>query len=220
MKYLYLSFALLLFACGSESTSSSSSNSGEASQEASAPEDIIAEMSLDAEGSEVTWKRFLDQKATKKQVKFMGAMMDVELGPMQINMNGDVTPVRGEMTTTNGEASSGNLIFDMATFKFSEEKGEGIFNTKDYPESELTFDKFEKLEGDAENNYTVTMTLTIQDHSEKIEAPLSVTSSEENVTVKGDFVFNTLDFPLRDNVQKEAVVTDEVTVTLNLTYDK
>ena len=216
MKYLYIPLFFLLLSCGAESNPNTSSSGDDGSTPA--PEDVIAEMVLDAEGSEITWDRFLDQKATKKKVKFLGAMVDVELGPMQLNMKGEVTPVRGNMTTTNGECSSGNLIFDMKTFKFSEEKGDGIFNTKDYPESELKFNSFKALEGDSVNNYTVSMTLTIQDHSEDIEAPLSIKAGDDWATVKGSFVFNTLDFPLRDNVQKKAVITDEVTVHLDLDY--
>lgn len=216
MKYLFLTALLILASCNTE-TANNSSDIAEADPTI---EDVVAQMQLNTEGSEITWERFLDQKATKKKVKFLGAMVDVELGPMQLNMNGEVTPIRGEMTTINSQCSNGNLIFDMKTFKFAEEKGDGIFNTKDYPESELKFNSFSALEGDSVNNYMVTMTMTIQDHSEDIEAPLSIKSGEDWAKIKGAFIFNTLDFPLRDNVERKAVITDEVTVHLNLDYKK
>ncbi|MDX2361020.1 MAG: YceI family protein [Crocinitomicaceae bacterium] len=217
MKYLsIIASAFLLFSCGDSSTNdSTTSNEIEIPAE---PEDVIADFQLDTENSSADWDRFLDQKATKKQIKLFGALVDVEMGPLTLNMTGNVIPVGGAMTTTNEECTAASLIFDMSTFKFAEESGEGLFNTKDYPESELTFDSFEVLEGDEDHNYTVTMTLTIQDHSEEIVAPLNIQTSEDSGSISGDISFNTLDFPLRDNAKKSEVNTDEITVHLDLNY--
>ena len=216
MKYISILTLFLLFSCGSELTETTGDASGTSETE-QIPEDVIADMELNAEESSATWDRFLDQKATKKKVKLFGAMVDMELGHMKLNMNGDVTPIRGGLITTNDEFTSGNLIFDMATFKFAEEQGQGLFDTKDYPESELTFDSFEEYAGD-NYNYMASMTLTIQEHSEKIEAPVSLTTTDGTTQLTGVFSFNTLDFPLRDNAKKSEVNVDKITVNLDLRY--
>jgi len=216
MKYLPIFALFLLISCGSETGETTGNVSGTPETE-QIPEDVIANMQLNAEESSATWERFLDQKATKKKVKLFGAMVDMELGPMKLNMNGDVTPIRGDLTTTNGIFTSGNLIFDMATFKFAEEQGQGLFDTKDYPESELTFDSFKEYVGD-NYNYMASMTLTIQEHSEKIEAPMSITTADGTTQLTGVFSFNTLDFPLRDNAKKSEVNVDKITVNLDLKY--
>ena len=214
MKYLFIPLMLFLLSCGEESTTEDE-NSPEAEI---IPEDVIVDCNLNIEESSISWERFLDQKATKKKVKLFGAMVDMEMGPVTLTMNGEVTPLKGGIKLLNDVYNSGNLIFDMKTFKFAEERGQGLFNTKDYPESELKFDEFKELKGDKENNYTVSMTLTIQKHSETITAPMSVKSDGKSCSIIGDFKFNTLDFPLRDNAKKSEVNKDEITVLLNLKY--
>lgn len=216
MKYIFLPLILVLAACGADSTSGSTSSAADETEETQ--EDVLSEMALVPDQSSVTWDRVLDQKATKKKVKLFGAMVDMEMGPMTLDMQGEVTPVKGALHLVNDACESGNLIFDMATFKFSEESGQGLFNVKEYPESELTFDAFKELKGDAKNNMTVTMTLTIQKHSETITAPMHVTNDGKKCTIKGSFTFNTLDFPLRANAQKKEVNKDEITVLLDLNY--
>lgn len=216
MKYYYLTIILLFAACGSESSSTGNETNSEETEVI--PEDVISDMTLNAQKSTATWERVLDQKATKKKVKLFGAMAEVEMGPVKLNMEGNVTPVKGGLKLVNDACESGNLIFDMATFKFAEESGQGLFDVKDYPQSELTFDKFKELKGDAKYNSTVTMTLTIQKHSETITAPMMVTNDGKTCSIKGNFKFNTLDFPLRDNAQKKDINKDEITVFLDLSY--
>jgi hypothetical protein len=216
MKYTFLLTILLFAACGTDSTSPGDEANAEETEVI--PEDVISEMTLDAEHSTINWKRFLDQKATKKNIKLFGAMAEVEMGPVKLNMEGNVSPSKGALKLVNDACESGNLFFDMTTFKFAEESGQGLFDVKNYPESELTFDTFNALKGDAKNNTTVTMTLTIQKHSEKITAPMRVTNDGKTCTIKGDFTFNTLDFPLRDNARKKDINKDEITVFLDLNY--
>lgn len=214
MKYLFIPVFLFLFACGTDSTSENKNST----ETEITPEDILADFELNTDESSITWERYLDQKATKKKVKLFGAMVDMEMGPVTLTMNGDVTPLNGTIKTVNNACSSGNLIFDMATFKFAEERGQGLFNVKDHPESELKFNEFKVLKGDKANNYTVSMALTIQKHSETITAPMFVNFDGKSCSIKGNFKFNTLDFPLRDNAQKKDINKDEITVFLDLSY--
>lgn len=173
---------------------------------------------FDADNSEVSWSRILDQKATKKKVKLFGAEVDMELGPVKLNMEGDVSLKEGYLNDENGNYQDGVIIFDMATFKFAEEKGEGLFNTNDYPNSTLEFLSFDPI-SDGEYNYNSNVRLTIQDHSEEFEVPLKIETGESLVNVTGEFQFNTLDFPLRESARKKDVNKDEITVDMDMNFN-
>lgn len=212
-----LIFAFLLVSCGENGTTADASSTS-----LSEPEpDLILHDSLDLSASSVEWNRVLDQKATKKKMKLFGAEVEVEVDAMKMEMNGNVSPTSGIFTTTNGEPTGGHLKFDMATFKFAEEKGQGLFDVKNYPESELKFESFGPAEaGDSLHTHMVSMTLTIQGTTRDISAPVTIETADTGSSIKGEFSFNTLDFPLRDPNTQATVNKDEITVQMNLSYKR
>lgn len=228
----YFPFYILLvgfaFSCTNDANNSSSATS-EASSEVIAEEAIaeiiptyeyttISNWDFNSKKSKLKWFRVLDQKATKKKVKLFGAMVDVELGPMKMEMNGNVVLKKGELTTENELYKKGLIVFDMATFNLSKEKGEGLFNVKDYPHSTLEFLSFTSS-SDSINNYNSTVKLTIQKKSKEYKIPVSLIQTDSLVSLKSSFKFNTLDFPLRDNTTKEEVNKDQITVKMDLKFD-
>lgn len=217
MKFYLLPLILLLFACTSDSANSENEKTD--SEEERIPEDVLADFTLNAEQSTATWERELDQKSMKKKVKMFGAMVDVEMGAVNLTMNGDVKPVDGVLKTTNDLPTSGAMHFDMATFKFAEDRGSGLFDVKEYPTSELVFEEF-KIKDTKGSDYAAKIKLTIQKHSESYSVPVSLQLKGDTWTIKGEFTFNTLDFPLRDKAEQRVVNKDEITVFLNLKYDK
>lgn len=217
MKHLLptLLLSCLLTSCGSESDSTSSA------EEQKAPVYRYTQTSdwkFNPEKSKADWSRVLDQKATKRQVKLFGNMVDVEMGPVKMDMSGNVELVEGGLTTKDEGYEKGQIVFDMATFHFAKEKGEGLFNVKEYPHSTLDFLSF-TVTSDSVKNYNSRVKLTIQEHAQEYDIPLSLTKSDSILKLKGSFKFNTLDFPLRDNIQKKDVNKDEITVKLDLGFD-
>jgi len=87
-------------------------------------------------------ERTLDQKATKQKVKLFGSMVDVDLGPVKLNTAGNVVIKEGRLTTTNIGLSEGTVVFDMASFKFAKEKGTGLFDVTNHPNSTMVFTNF------------------------------------------------------------------------------
>ncbi|OFZ54146.1 MAG: hypothetical protein A3D92_14980 [Bacteroidetes bacterium RIFCSPHIGHO2_02_FULL_44_7] len=217
MKYYIIPLFFLLFACTSDPAVSENEKTD--SEEESTPQNVLADFTLSAEQSSATWERVLDQKSMKKKVKMFGAMVDVEMGAVNLTMNGEVTPVDGSLKTTNDLPKSGVMHFDMATFKFAEDRGSGLFDVKKYPTSELVFEEFE-MKATKGSDYTAKIKLTIQKHSESYSIPVQANLDGNTWTIHGEFTFNTLDFPLRDKAEQSVVNKDEITVVLNFKYDK
>lgn len=220
MKYLLIPAMTLLLACGGESSSTTDHDS----TEANAPIYEVTQTELyscNLGASEVTWDRVLDQKPRKVKKKFLGADIEVELGAVKLDMHGDVSLIDGSLSVVNETLESAEITFDMATFQFAENKGEGLFNTTAYPNSTLRFLSFEDYPGD-NYNYMAKMELTIQDHTETIEAPLMIMDNKmgDEYQIDGDLKFNTLDFPLRKDADAAAVNLDEITVHLKLNFGR
>ncbi len=187
--------------------------------EKSAPKPVVVDsLQLLPDESQITWRRFLDQKGSKKTMKLLGQQVEVDLGPVQLTMEGTVATNRGLLVLHNGEPTSGNLRFDMHTFHFAEHAGEGLFNVKDYPESELRLDGFRVLEGDSVHNCLADLTLELQNESHAYEVPLMVQATADRGKLKGSFTINTLDFPLRPKAKVQAINRDEIEVDLELVF--
>ena len=220
-KWTVALWLLLVWSCA-QSPQSADTNTGAAPTEASpapAPEPLVVDsLLLQVENSHITWRRHLDQKSSQKTMKLLGQQVQVDLGPVQMTMDGTVAANQGRLVLSNGEPTSGNLRFDMHTFHFAEDAGQGLFNVKDYPESELRIDTFKVLEGDSFHNYIASLTLDLQDASRSYEVPLMVHSTADRGKLTGSFSINTLDFPLRPQAKAQEINRDEITVDLELVF--
>lgn len=199
----------LLIACGGDTETTISETTNEVVVVEVQPE--VYDYSLNAESSSAKWERTLDQKATKQKVKLFGKMVDVELGEVKMTTNGTVAIKEGGLTTTDGNLTSAHVIFDMASFKFAKEKGQGLFDVNQYPNSTLMLNNF--------SDSTATGTLTIQDTENDIEVKINSSEIDNGHNIKGSFVVNTLDFPLREKVKEKDVNKDEIKVDFELVYE-
>jgi len=219
MKKLILPLVILLSACGaSESNSNGSGDSTDVAAEVIPTYDYTTSSKwlFNSETSEIGWSRILDQKPTKKKVKLFGAMVDVELGAVKLEMEGNVSMEDAYLNDTNDLFKNGIILFDMATFKFAQEKGQGLFNTQDHPHSTLEFLSFTPQDEPA--LYTSEVKLTIQGHSEEFQIEVLLEEDGGGMNLKGEFDFNTLDFPLRESAKKKDVNKDVITVDMDVNF--
>ena len=207
---LIITVTLTVIACNSANEKTAETDNNEITEEVI----INNNYRLVTEKSKADWERTLDQKATKQKVKLFGQMVDVELGEVKLTTNGNVELKDGELITTNDNITKATAIFDMASFKFGQDKGDGLFDVKNYPNSTLEITEIEK----DSSGYNATATLTIQKATKSIHLPLIVTKSENSHVLVGSFVINTLDFPLRDNVKAKDVNKDEIKIMFELNY--
>ncbi|MFT7614751.1 MAG: hypothetical protein ACI9J3_003736 [Parvicellaceae bacterium] len=218
MKKLILPFVVLLTACGASESNSTSNDSNIVAEVIPTYDYTTAtKWVFNKDNSDIGWSRILDQKPTKKKIKLFGAMVDVELGAVKLEMEGNVSMEDAYLQDTNDLFSTGIILFDMATFKFAQEKGEGLFNTQDHPHSTLEFLSFAAMD-DTSGNYTSDVKLTIQGHSEEFPIEVSLGEDGEGMNLKGTFDFNTLDFPLREAAKKKDVNKDVITVDMDVNF--
>lgn len=199
--------ALLLTACGGTSSDENGTNNEDTSEELKA---VVANYELNAEESKANWSRTLDQKPTKQKVKMFGSMVEVDLGAVKLNSNGSATLTDGALTVEDDALKEATVIFDMASFKLAKEKGNGLFDVTKHPNSTLVLTDISDTSANGK--------LTIEDVSKDTDVELTKTKTSEGYTLKGSFVVNTLDFPLRDKVTAKDVNKDEIKVDFELIY--
>lgn len=215
MKKILLFPILLLFSC-------SENKSGEQNAESIKAKPVYkyiqgSKWLFVKEGSDVNWSRILDQKATSKKIKMFGSVANVKLGPVKLNMEGKVQLKEGYILDRDGIPDKGEIIFDVATFSFAKEKGDGLFDVKKFPYCNLNFIEFKPK---SDSSYATDLLLTIQEKSDTIkDVDFLIKENNKSLILTGQFKFNTLDFPLRENAKKQEVNKDEITVNLNLKFD-
>lgn len=214
-QYLFTSLLLIsvfaLFSCGQENEATITDETN-----TKIPVEVIVNNNyqIDVTNSKADWERTLDQKPTKQKVKLFGSMVDVELGAVKLNTNGTVAVKEGELNTTEENITNATVIFDMASLKLAQEKGSGLFDAKQYPNSTLVLTNFKA----DSTSYLAEGTLTIQKVSKPITAHLDIIKTDKSYSLKGSFTINTLDFPLRDKVIEKDINKDEIKIIFELNY--
>lgn len=199
--------ALLLTACGGTASTENGINNEDTPQEVNV---VVANYQLNAEESKADWNRTLDQKPTKQKVKMFGSMVEVDLGAVKMNSNGNATLTDGALTVEDDVLKEATVIFDMASFKLAKEKGNGLFDITKHPNSTLVLTDISDTSAKGK--------LTIEDVSKDTDVEITTTKTGKGYTLKGSFVVNTLDFPLREKVTAKDVNKDEIKVDFEFIY--
>lgn len=207
-QLLVIGTALMLTAC--EGASSENGNGKNNENTPVIADAVVVNYQLNAEESKADWNRTLDQKPTKQKVKLFGQMVDVDLGAVKLNSNGNATLTEGTLTETDGELTRATVVFDMSSFKLAKEKGNGLFDVTKHPNSTLVLTDI--------SDKTAKGKLTIEGASKNMGVEITTTKTNKGHTLKGSFVVNTLDFPLRDKVTAKDVNKDEIKVDFELIY--
>lgn len=204
-KFILMISIVALFACESDTTENGTSKT---TSEKTAS--VLVDYKLNPTESKADWERTLDQKPTKQKVKLFGNMVDVDLGAVTLNSNGNVTITEGGLITTDNTLTEATVIFDMATFKLAKEKKNGLFDVTKHPNSTLILTEI--------SDSTANGKLTIQGVSSETDVHVTTKKIGSGYQLKGYFVVNTLDFPLRDKVTAKDINKDEIKVIFDLTY--
>lgn len=206
-------FVFLFMACGSKKRESPLRKK----QKIDIPVEvaILEKYILDAPESEMNWSRSLDQKPTEQKLKVLGSNVKMNLGNVTMTSTGAVKLKTGILEVIDHKIDRARVTFDMATFKLAEEKGEGLFDVKKFPEGHLQLQNFRK----DTSGFKADGKLTLQEVTRTVNVQLFKASMDTVKVLKGQLVFNTMDFPLRDKVTKDKVRKDEVTVMFAFTFN-
>ncbi len=208
---LFTSFGILAFVILLSCSQSSSNNSEE---EIAVKQKVYNVYKLDSINPKATWNRILDQKPTKQKVEMFGGVVDVDLGEVKMESSGTAVVKEGVLKTTDDSITSATIVFDMASFKLSKDKGKGLFDVKQYPNSNLDMTNFKKDSA----FYNAKGNLTIQGVTNPVDIKTEVIKTDKTYQLKGSFTFQTMDFPLRENVTKKDVNKDEIKIKFDLKY--
>ena len=214
-QYFFTSLTLIsvfvLFSCGEKNETNLAAKKTEVTK---VEKVVNSNYQIDTSSSKADWERTLDQKPTQQKVKLFGSMVNVELGAVKLNTNGTITVSNGELNTINNDIVDATVIFEMASLKFAQEKGSGLFDAKQYPNSTLALTNFKT----DSTSYLAEGTLTIQKVSKPVTVTLNIIKTDKKYVLKGSFTINTLDFPLRDKVTEKDINKDEIKIIFELSY--
>ena len=214
MKIIYLiTFSLVLIACGGSKEEKPKKKKKKLSH-VDVEVAIKESYALIAEQSQVRWNRELDQKPTKQNVKFLGGNLKMDLGNVTMTSSGEAKLKEGVLETIDGSIDRVEVVFDMATFQLAKEKGNGILDVKNYPEGELLIQQISQDSA----GYHGKGLLTLQDSTNTVDVSFVEKEGEVVKTLEGKFVFQTLDYPLREQVTKKDVNKDEITVNFVFSF--
>lgn len=214
MKILYVSLLIFTFvACGGSAVKKTGKKKKKLSH-VNVEVAIKETFHLDTEHSQVKWDRELDQKPTKQNVKFLGGNLKMDLGNVKMTSSGEAKLKKGVLETIDGTLDRIDVTFDMATFQLSKEKGNGILDVKNYPEGRLVISQIVQ----DSSGYEGKGLLTLQDSTNTVEVVFVEKETEISKILQGQFIFQTLDYPLREQVTKKDVKKDEITVNFVFSF--
>lgn len=170
------------------------------------------------DASKIEWNREVDNKLVKKKVKMFGAYMDVTMENVQFSTSGDFIPDTGSMICVNNEWKSGEVALNITAMKLYSDNDEEFFTTKEFPGSKLTINEITPDSADA---FTLNCTLTIPDSSKTLDIPVRIFGDAGGYQkMEGEFIIQTLDWPLKDKPDRANVRKDEISLKFSLAFEK
>jgi hypothetical protein len=169
--------------------------------------------------SVINWSRIVDNKLIKKKVKLFGSYMDVNMENVTFNSDGTLLISGGEITKSENIWLQGFIEIPLTTFKFYNEEEEQFFTEESLGIARLDINEI--IQDTSENLFTVKGILHIADSANNISFPVEIYADSLNfVKAKGEFVLYTLDWPFRKNADRQNVRKDEITLKLDLCFEK
>jgi|GEM_PF-4599243 len=205
-----LIIVLALFA-----TLSCSSEKNEKSFSISKTETFI----VDTSKSLVKWDRFVDNKLINKKVKLFGSYVDVKMENVTFNSSGTTPVTGGELIYINDVFSSGKIQMNFSVCRFYSEEEESFFKVKEYPPVIMQIKSIEQDSLNKSGKLNILATLTIRDSIKNISFPADfVKDSLNNLRMSGEYILQTLDWPIRENPDVKNIRKDEITFKFDLGF--
>lgn len=173
---------------------------------------------LDTINSKVTWQRYLEQGKTTTKVKIFGQLADVTIDGLKLNTDGRVLLKSGEMVNVNDSLTNCEVQFDlnMVSVQKQNTKKDKLLKTRQLKNSKFSI----TVTKEKPSVYLMVNKMTINDVTKE---PITKASTDfENdslIVIKGEVIFNTLDWPIRDDDNIKSVIKDEITIDMELLFN-
>jgi hypothetical protein len=171
---------------------------------------------LDTIQSEISWERYAEYKILNKKVKLFGSCVTVNLENMNYTTSGKTPLLEGEMIYTDSVFESGRFSMDFFICRFYNEEEEAFLTTEQYPPATLVINK---LNPDSSSRWIADASLTIGDSLKTIRFPLSIEKDSLNhILLTGNYLMQTLEWPIRQNPDRNNIKRDEINLTFKLRF--
>lgn len=173
----------------------------------------------DSTNSVISWTRFADNKLINKKVKLFDSYVDIKMDNVTFNTSGTTPLKSGKLIYINDVFSSGKIEMNFSVCRFYSEEEESFFKVKDFPPAVLIIDGIYSDSINNKEKLNVDATLTIRDSIKKITFPASLEKdSLNNLIFSGEYIMQTLDWPIRENPDRNNIRKDEITFKFNILF--
>lgn len=171
---------------------------------------------LDSLQSEIRWERSAEYKILNKKVKLFGSYVTVNLENMNYTTSGSTPLLNGELVFTDSVFARGGFSMDFSICRFYNEEEEAFLTTEHFPPAVLTINT---ISPDSSTRMKVNATLNLLDSTKNISFPAFLEKdSLNNMVFKGTYLMQTLDWPIRQNPDRNNIKKDEITFTFHLLF--
>lgn len=203
--------AFVLSSCGS------GSGKGKDKEEFSVR--TIATYQIDSAKSKVSWQRDVENKVENKQINLFGATATVSMENVSYTTDGIMPVLGGKLIYENDTLTYAELIVNFTMVRLFSKSSQQALSTEEFPPSTL---KIEKLMPDSvAGKYELEGNLTIKEKTGAVKFTAEIIKTGGNtVTLKGNLLLQTLDWPIREDADPANVKKDEIALDLNLVFGK
>jgi len=172
---------------------------------------------VDSKRSKVNWKRNVENKVENKQINLFGATSTVNMENVSYSTDGIMPVLGGNLVYINDTPTSAELVVNFTMVRLFSKTSEKTLSTEEFPPSSL---KIDNIKADSvAGKYKLEGSLTIKDKTRPVTFPAEITKTGKDlVSLKGNLVLHTLDWPIREDADPARVKKDEITLELNLIF--
>jgi len=172
---------------------------------------------IDTSRSELSWQRIVENKVENKQIQIFGQTATVNIENAVFTSSGTFPVLSGKIVYRNEVLSEMELLADFTMMRLFSISSDQLIDVEMFPPSLLKIDKI--VADSIADQYIMTGELTIKEKTNPVKATAVVKSPQkEIVSVNAVLELQTLDWPVREEVNPANVKKDIVILTLQLTF--
>jgi len=172
---------------------------------------------IDTSRSELSWQRIVENKVENKQIQIFGQTATVNIENAVFTSSGTFPVLSGKIVYRNEVLSEMELLADFTMMRLFSISSDQLIDVEMFPPSLLKIDKI--VADSIADQYIMTGELTIKEKTNPVKATAVVKNPQkEIVSVNAVLELQTLDWPVREEVNPANVKKDIVILTLQLTF--
>lgn len=205
---LFVAVGLFLASCGGKKDNASS--------EENAKKDTLTTFLVDTSASTVKWQRDVENKVENKQIQIFGATATVNMENVAYTSNGELPVIDGKLIYENEVVDRMDLTINFTMVRLFSKGSTEAISTETFPPSLLRIDKIapDSIAG----QFLMEGNLTIKDKTGSVKFTSTIKKQDKSVTLSGNLILQTLDWPIREDVNAANVKKDVISLSMELVF--